>query len=315
MSSNADLLDEFLNKRFGRDSYERIDALSIKKQAAVDRFNKKENGVFVLLLEKGACCSAIKLLSLDNIIIYGSDWNPSNDLKTLQKLSFDSKLAQVKVFRLYSSYTFEERVLILAKKNVDFALPLQNKNRATVDNLLMWGASHLFSKLNDFQVEHSSSLNVSSQHLFLSEVIEEFRAIIGGSYGNGDGASIISRANKLDSGVYKTNVPLLGETKITMNDVEEPHLFWKNLLGSKVPPPWKFLGEPSPRNRKRVQFSDASPSEADTNNGNVGNKRRKAGMENRDPAAVQVEQNGHLGTQVADAERGNKFCEDLTGTH
>ncbi|KAL0376762.1 UNVERIFIED_CONTAM: Helicase protein MOM1 [Sesamum calycinum] len=92
-ASTGDILDDFLRQRFGQHTYERIDAGVIlsKKQAAVNRFNKKETGQFVFLLDNRACSSVIKLSSLDIVVIYDSGWNPANDLRALQKISIDSK--------------------------------------------------------------------------------------------------------------------------------------------------------------------------------------------------------------------------------
>ncbi|KAK6936069.1 Zinc finger, PHD-finger [Dillenia turbinata] len=103
--SIGDILDDFIRQRFGPDSYERVDGVGIvasKRQAALNRFNQKESGRFVFLLENRACLPSIKLSSVDSIIIYGSDLNPVNDLRGIQKIRIDSQFEQIKIFRLYT---------------------------------------------------------------------------------------------------------------------------------------------------------------------------------------------------------------------
>ncbi|KAL3828473.1 hypothetical protein ACJIZ3_017275 [Penstemon smallii] len=303
-TSNGDIIDDFLRQRFGHESYERVDGglLPPKRQAAVNQFNKNETGQFVFLLENRACSPAIKLQSVDVVVIYNSEWNPVNDLKALQKISIDSKVEQIKVFRLYSSCTIEERALFLAKQNINIDNFLQTLSRATCDSLLMWGASHLFSRLDDYHVDMTSASNISSGQLYLTEVMKELRSILSESCEKSDSAPVISKV-KLDGGRYSVNIPLLGEAKVRLKEGEDPSVFWGNLLDRKIPE-WKHLRKPSPRNRKRVQYSEGSPSKPDTGNDDVGKKRRSGVNENMDPVSVQVELGGHRMTQVVGPEGG-----------
>ncbi|KAL9143511.1 hypothetical protein ABFS82_14G242300 [Erythranthe guttata] len=305
-ASTGDILDDFLRQRFGQYTYERIDAgvLRSKKQAALNRFNKKETEQFVFLLETRACASIIKLSSVDVIIIFDSDWNPANDLRALQKISIDSKVEHIKVFRLYSSFTVEERALILAKQNLNLDNNLQNFSRTTSNTLLRWGAMYLFSKLDEYHADNKSNmaLNVSSGQLLLNEVVKEFKAILSGSE-NTDSDSIISKV-KLGVGSYNTNVSTLGETKLELKDEEEPHIFWRNLLDGKNPQ-WKHLKGPCRRNRKRVNYLDGSPSKLEAEKHDVSKKRKKMLNKNPDPAIVEVELGVHQVTQVAVPEGGH----------
>ncbi|KAL7127241.1 hypothetical protein ABFS83_14G242600 [Erythranthe nasuta] len=305
-ASTGDILDDFLRQRFGQHTYERIDAgvLRSKKQAALNRFNKKETEQFVFLLETRACASIIKLSSVDVIIIFDSDWNPANDLRALQKISIDSKVEHIKVFRLYSSFTVEERALILAKQNLNLDNNLQNFSRTTSNTLLRWGAMYLFSKLDEYHADNKSNLalNVSSGQLLLNEVVKEFKAILSGSE-NTDSNSIISKV-KLGVGSYNTNVSTLGETKLELKDEEEPHIFWRNLLDGKNPQ-WKHLKGPCRRNRKRVNYLDGSPSKLEAEKHDVSKKRKKMLNKNPDPAIIEVELGVHQVTQVAVPEGGH----------
>ncbi|KAK6118108.1 hypothetical protein DH2020_048157 [Rehmannia glutinosa] len=274
--STGNILDDFLRQRFGPNTFERVDAgvSPARRQTAVNRFNKKESGQFILLLENRACSSSIKLSSLDVIVLYDGDWNPANDFRALQKISIDLAVNQIKVFRLYSSCTVEERALVLAKKNLNLDNNLQNLSRASIDSLLMWGAECLFSKLDDYHAERSSGLNSISGQLLLNEITEEFQSILSESSEISDRSPVISKA-KLDVGSYSTDVPMLGEAKVQLKDVEEPHVFWRNLL-EKRSPRWKHIRGQCPRNRKRVQYLEGSLGTSDTENDDVGKKLRSA---------------------------------------
>ncbi|KAL0370085.1 UNVERIFIED_CONTAM: Helicase protein MOM1 [Sesamum angustifolium] len=271
-ASTGDILDDFLRQRFGQHTYERIDAGVIlsKKQAAVNRFNKKETGQFVFLLDNRACSSVIKLSSLDIVVIYDSGWNPANDLRALQKISIDSKVEQIKVFRLYSCFTVEERALVLAKQNL-----------------------HLDNNSENFS--WATTLIFSSEHVLLDEVVKDFQAILSESCEDTDSNAVISKV-KLGVGSYSLDIPLIGEAQIQLKDGEEPHVFWKNLLDGKTPQ-WKHLRGPCPRNRKRVHYLDGSPRKPEIEKVDVVKKRKKLVNENLDPTLVKE-------TQVAISKGG-----------
>jgi len=106
----GDILDDFVRQRYGFESYERVErGLAVsKKQGAMSMFNDTTKGRFIFLIDSRACVPSIKLSSVDVIIIYCSDWNPTNDLRVLQRVSIESQSECVPIFRLYSSCTLEE---------------------------------------------------------------------------------------------------------------------------------------------------------------------------------------------------------------
>ncbi|XP_024028326.1 helicase protein MOM1 isoform X1 [Morus notabilis] len=248
----GDFLDDFLRQRFGPDSFERIVSCLHhgKKQAAVDGFNNKESGRFVLLIETRACLSSIKLSSVDTVIIFGSDWNPVNDVRALQKLTLDSQAEQITVFRLYSSFTLEEKVLILAKQGNN---NIQNLAWSASHMLLMWGASHQFWTLDKF---HSGCVMASEADILLKgssleDVTQDMLQII---FSNGKNteptsSSIISSVQQI-GGLYRIESSLPGELQSEI-DEGQPSIFWTKLLEGKHPE-WKYICGSSQRNRKRV---------------------------------------------------------------
>lgn len=254
------ILEDFLAQRFGQNSYEGFGATldkPTKRQATMDRFNSKEGGEFVFLLDIRACMASIKL-SVDIVILFDTDWNPANDMKALQRISIISHSDQVKVFRLYSSYTFEEKVLILAKHGKNVESNLRSTSRATDDTLLMWGASYLFGRLDKYHAEKStvSAADVSSgQQCLLDDIVKDFIAkILDVSKNNNEHDSIISKVFHSE-GVYHTDCLLLGEREVKSTDGEERQIYWKKLLEGRNPR-WKLLPGSTFRSRKRVHYAE-----------------------------------------------------------
>ncbi|XP_057480932.1 helicase protein MOM1-like isoform X3 [Actinidia eriantha] len=281
----GDILEDFIRQRFGADCYERIDGcvLPSKKQAILNNFNRKGSGKFVFLLENHACHPSVKLSSVDTIVIFDSDWNPTNDLRALQKISIDSSFEQIKIFRLYSACTVEEKVLVLATQDVILDSNIQSVSRNT---LLMWGAAYLFNKLDDFHGCNISTTgaNIYSEPSLLKDVSEEFLTLLGqDSEKMSTNNSLIIRVQHC-GGAYSKNVPMLGELKIQSSDGEEPADFWTKLLEGRNPN-WRYSSGPSQRSRKRVQQFGNLPLTPENETGEVIKKRKKAVNNSADAAS------------------------------
>ncbi|KAJ7981020.1 helicase protein MOM1-like [Quillaja saponaria] len=277
--SIGDILDDFLRQRYGPDSYERVDKglLYSKKQAALKMFNNKDCGRFVFLLETCACLPGIKLSSVDSVIIFDSDWNPMNDIRSLQKITLDSQIEKIKIFRLYSSSTVEEKVLILAKQDKTLDSNLQYLSRSTSHMLLMWGASCLFDDLEVFHCGNTpcSVVNTFSGQSLLGEVVHEFSSILSQDEEDNRTSKFSNILNiKQSGGTYTTNLSLLGERKASLMDDGPPHMFWTKLLEGKHPR-WKYSSGLFSRNRKRVQQLDDSVNRQDTESDDIVKKRKK----------------------------------------
>ncbi|XP_050243059.1 uncharacterized protein LOC126691856 isoform X4 [Quercus robur] len=277
--SIGDILDDFVYQRFGGDSYVRIDGRGYahsKKQAALNMFNDKENGKFVFLIENRACLPSIKLSSVDTVILFGSDWDPQNDLRALHRISISSQFEQLKVFRLYSSCTVEEKILILAKEGMALDSNIHSISSHTCHSLLNWGAPYLFNKLDDFHGCNSSDSgsNMSSEQSLLDDVLRELSTQLPNSGDNSDPSNYSIILKIQEGGVYARNLSLLGERKMQFVDNESPSIFWKNLLKGRSPQ-WKFLSRPSKRIRRKVQYLHDSPKESEFENVVVTKKSRK----------------------------------------
>ncbi|CAL1366809.1 unnamed protein product [Linum trigynum] len=254
----GDILDDMVRQRFGENSYERVDGnvQSSRKYTALQNFNNEKQR-FVFLLETRACASSIKLTSVDVVIIFGSDWSPANDIKNLQKITLDSQCEQIMTFRLYSCFTVEEKVLMLAREEKTRDTKLPNINRTTSHLLLKWGASHLFRKLHEFHSrdDQSFSNNSLSESSHSKDVVDNFFAILAKK--EYDASNFFILKVKQIHGNYICNSLLPGEKVLQCTNEEPTHLFWKNLLGGKEPQ-WKYLSHPSQRSRKRGHYPDVT---------------------------------------------------------
>lgn len=280
-----------MRQRFGSDSCERYEGNvhPSEKQDALNRFNDKTCGRFVFLLEDRAGLSSIKLSSVDTVIIYGSDWNPVNDIRALQKITLDSQFDQIKVFRLYSSYTVEEKVLILSKQEKILDSKLQNISRNTSHVLLMWGASHQFETLDKFHCSNDSPsiADISSDDSHLKDVLQDFSSILTLSdrdIGSGN-PSIILNVKQI-GGAYSTDSLLLGEQQSQLMDEAQPHIFWTNLLEGKQPQ-WKYSTGSSQRVRKRVKLFDDMPKDQQNEVGEMVKKRKKVVNNGIEPSCLE----------------------------
>lgn len=267
-------MDDFLRLRFGEDSYERVDGgiIPSKKQSALTKFNDKELGRFVFLLENRACGPSIKLSSVDMAIIFDSDWNPASDLRNLQKLTIESQV-QIKVLRLYLSCTVEEKALICAKQGMHLESKLQNISPSTSHMLLMWGASYLMCRLDEFHGSSSVSSMELSDQLVVNSLVQEFLALILQNENSVKSRSVIVKAQQT-SGTYCTDFPLVGELMIQSTAEDLPHIFWTKLLEGKHPC-WKYLSGSTPRNRKRAQSNGNIFEEVGSDSNKLDKKRKR----------------------------------------
>ncbi|KAJ0966484.1 hypothetical protein J5N97_023401 [Dioscorea zingiberensis] len=279
-NSIGDILEDFLRQRFGADSYERVDSglIMSKKVAALNMFNDKSKGRFVFLIENRACLPRIKLLSVDAVIIFDSDWNPLNDFKALQKISVESQFEQMKVFRLYSSFTVEEKVLAFSRQEDPILESnIQNISPSVSHSLLSWGVSHLFSKLDGFHRLDGSGdlLDNSGKNLFLEKVVSELLEQLPKKFGKSSSSdcSILIRAPQSGAS-YSRNIILVGEKERISSVDKDPSGFWSNLLEGRNPR-WKYISEPSQRSRRKVQYVDSLDKLPEANIEEVRKKRRK----------------------------------------
>ncbi|GKV08328.1 hypothetical protein SLEP1_g19974 [Rubroshorea leprosula] len=303
----GDIIDDFLRQRFGQDSYERIDSglVHSKKQSALNKFNK-ENGRFVFLLETRACLPSIKLSSVDIVIMFNSDWNPMNDLRALQRITLDSQFEQIMIFRLYSAFTVEEKVLILSKQE-KILDSIHSINPSTSQTLLMWGASYLFNKLNEFHDGSAQAFDTTIlfEQSHLEEVLQEFLIIVTQNREDSDLSKLSLILHATPQVTYRTDFPLFGEQKIQVIDEDPPFMFWTKLLNGKYPQ-WKYSSNSSQRNRKRasVHHFDDFQEKPEAESGEGIKKRKKVGNEFVDSPFLKTGSEGQMVGQMKEGISG-----------
>ncbi|KAG9445638.1 hypothetical protein H6P81_011766 [Aristolochia fimbriata] len=285
----GDILDDYVRQRFGQDSYERIDSglVPSKRQHALNIFNNLETGRFVFLLESRACRSTIKLSSVDAVIIFNSDWNPVNDFRALQKIHIDPQTDQLKVLRLYSPFTVEEKTLILANKDTGLESNVQNISHTTSHLLLMWGASYLFDKLDEFHGNKSPS--VDSNEFSYDDMVQDIVAALQNDGQSDKSLNVCSFMSKVHQtgAVYTPTNSVLGERKMLVSDEGPPSVFWTKLLDKRFHF-WKYLPETSQRPRKKAKYVDNTLEETDADNDELKRKRHKvANSTTVDPISLQ----------------------------
>ncbi|KAM0854645.1 hypothetical protein ACQ4PT_050296 [Festuca glaucescens] len=254
----GDILDDFFRQRFGLESYERVERglHERKKQSAMSMFNDKTKGRFIFLIDSRACLPSIKLSSVDVIIIYCSDWNPTNDLRVLKKISIESQSEHVPIFRLYSSCTVEEKALILAKHDHTVDSNIQNITPISSHSLLSWGASVLFSRLEELKNNEYLSRDSDAEKLFMDKVILEYLTKL---------STEVDASSKMNSAAisqaylrgpsYSSDITVAGEREgMSAPDGDLPKFctFWVNLLDGKSPR-WQYITEPGQRCRRKIQ--------------------------------------------------------------
>ena len=163
----------------------------------------------------------------------------------------------MKIFRLYSSFTVEEKALILSKQCKIF--DINSPNWTIFHMLLMWGASCLFDELKVFHDGETSSSNVKS--LFgrplLKEAMHEFSSLLSqdGEHIESSNFSTLLEVQQ-NGATYHANSSLLGELKFRVLGEEPTQIFWTKLLEGKQFQ-WKYLNSSSQRSRKKVYHFDA----------------------------------------------------------
>lgn len=274
-------MDDFLLQRFGSDAYERVDkgVLHSKKLDALTQFNNNESGKFIFLLDACVCFPSIKLSSVDIVIIFNSDWNPMNDIRSLQRLTLDSQSEQIKIFRLYSCFTVEEKTLILAKQGKLLESNLPNLSWSMSHMLLMWGSSFLFDNLRLIHDGESSSpcssYSFENPGQLSKEVLHEFSSLLLQDSGCNDTSSCSIILNvQLNEGRYCTKFALLGEKKLGSPGEGLPNLFWTELLKGKVPQS-KDSCDSSQRTRRRAHHDGGSLNALDFEREERARKHRK----------------------------------------
>ena len=132
MSRVLDILEDYC---YLRDyNYCRLDGSTAHEDRieAIDDYNAPDSDKFIFLLTTRAGGLGINLTSADIVVLFDSDWNPQADLQAMDRAHRIGQKKQVKVFRLVTDNSVEEKILERAtqKLRLDQLVIQQNKPMA-----------------------------------------------------------------------------------------------------------------------------------------------------------------------------------------
>ncbi|ETE70144.1 putative global transcription activator SNF2L1, partial [Ophiophagus hannah] len=127
-----------------------------EREEAIDTFNAPNSRKFVFMLSTRAGGLGINLATADVVILYDSDWNPQVDLQAMDRAHRIGQKKAVRVFRLITDNTVEERIVERAeiKLRLDSIVIQQGRlidqqsNKLAKDEMLQMirhGATHVFA--------------------------------------------------------------------------------------------------------------------------------------------------------------------------
>ncbi|KAL1457210.1 hypothetical protein WDU94_001865 [Cyamophila willieti] len=125
------------------------------RQRQINDFNKEGSDIFVFMLSTRAGGLGINLATADVVVLYDSDWNPQMDLQAMDRAHRIGQKKQVRVFRLITENTVEEKIveraevkLRLDKLVIQQGRLVDSKNTLGKDemlNIIRHGADHVFA--------------------------------------------------------------------------------------------------------------------------------------------------------------------------
>src|SRR6266566_4279460 len=119
MTKVMDIMEDFL-KMMGW-KYLRLDGGTKTDERAghVQLFNAKNSEIMVFILSTRAGGLGLNLQTADTVIIYDSDWNPHQDLQAQDRAHRIGQKNEVRILRLISSNSVEEKILERARFKLD----------------------------------------------------------------------------------------------------------------------------------------------------------------------------------------------------
>ncbi|KUJ12726.1 putative chromatin structure-remodeling complex subunit snf21 [Mollisia scopiformis] len=119
MTAIMDIMEDFL--RYRGIQFLRLDGTtkSDDRSDLLREFNAPNSPYFMFLLSTRAGGLGLNLQTADTVIIYDSDWNPHQDLQAQDRAHRIGQKNEVRILRLISSNSVEEKILERAKYKLD----------------------------------------------------------------------------------------------------------------------------------------------------------------------------------------------------
>lgn len=126
------------------------------RQVQITEYNSPNSSKFIFMLSTRAGGLGINLATADVVILYDSDWNPQSDLQAMDRAHRIGQTKQVRVFRLITDNTVEERIVERAeiKLRLDTIVIQQGRlidstatklGKDDVLGMIRHGADHIFA--------------------------------------------------------------------------------------------------------------------------------------------------------------------------
>lgn len=155
MTKVLDILEDYcLWKQF---EYCRLDGQTAHedRQNSINLYNAPDSTKFIFMLSTRAGGLGINLATADVVILYDSDWNPQADLQAMDRAHRIGQTKTVRVFRLITDNTVEERIIDRAemKLRLDHVVIQQGRlvdsnqklDKDQMLSMIRHGANYVFS--------------------------------------------------------------------------------------------------------------------------------------------------------------------------
>ncbi|KAK3913636.1 Chromatin-remodeling complex ATPase chain Iswi [Frankliniella fusca] len=156
MTRMLDILEDYCHWRCY--NYCRLDGNTPHedRQRQINEYNEPNSKKFIFMLSTRAGGLGINLATADVVIIYDSDWNPQMDLQAMDRAHRIGQKKQVRVFRMITENTVEEKIveraevkLRLDKLVIQQGRLVDNKasalNKDEMLNMIRHGANEVFA--------------------------------------------------------------------------------------------------------------------------------------------------------------------------
>ncbi|EPE10135.1 snf2-family atp dependent chromatin remodeling factor snf21 [Ophiostoma piceae UAMH 11346] len=119
MTAIMDIMEDFL--RYRGMQYLRLDGTTKADERSdlLREFNAPDSPYFMFLLSTRAGGLGLNLQTADTVIIYDSDWNPHQDLQAQDRAHRIGQKNEVRILRLITSASIEEKILERARYKLD----------------------------------------------------------------------------------------------------------------------------------------------------------------------------------------------------
>lgn len=119
MTAIMDIMEDFL--RYRGVQFMRLDGTTKSEDRSdlLKDFNAPDSPYFIFLLSTRAGGLGLNLQTADTVIIYDSDWNPHQDLQAQDRAHRIGQKNEVRILRLISSNSVEEKILERARYKLD----------------------------------------------------------------------------------------------------------------------------------------------------------------------------------------------------